>query len=61
VVIPTLLLSIFYVLFHTENRYNHTIMPLVTIAAASGLFQLAEYLSARRAAGEVAAGQPMVK
>jgi 4-amino-4-deoxy-L-arabinose transferase-like glycosyltransferase len=52
VVIPTLLLSIFYVLFHTENRYNHTIMPLVTIASASGLFALVEFFTQRRIQGD---------
>jgi 4-amino-4-deoxy-L-arabinose transferase-like glycosyltransferase len=61
VVIPTLLLTLFYIFFHTENRYNHTVMPLVVIASASGLFHFAQFLSSRKSAGEISAVQQIAK
>jgi 4-amino-4-deoxy-L-arabinose transferase-like glycosyltransferase len=61
VVIPTLLLTLFYIFFHTENRYNHTIMPLVVIASASGLFHFAHFLSSRKSAGEISAVEQVAK
>ena len=53
VLIPTLLLTLFYVLFHTENRYNHTIMPLVAIAAAYGLCRVVSALASKEVRAEI--------
>jgi 4-amino-4-deoxy-L-arabinose transferase-like glycosyltransferase len=61
VLIPTLFLTLFYVLFHTENRYNHTIMPLVAIASASGLLQVARFVSSRNLRSDISEAEQIAK
>jgi hypothetical protein len=45
---PTAFVALFYLLFHTEDRYNHLVMPYMIATAALGIEYAAAYGQRRR-------------